>query len=453
MGISKFSKSIYKRENNKPFIITIAIIAVFMYNTISTYYNESIYKITEPTIEQEFMRELGDGWMTIYNGPAGNELQMNLFLVLSAGALLAIFSTVIYTREKGKNIACMFYSGGSYGDAFKFLLYNTMKSFSIGYVIGTIVGVIVSPLYNIIIYKMMGISGPIFTPLGVEGVTVAVLFVMIIMAASLTVDWGFIYRKDTLGLMTLDGAKNLGDKRSTKLHWSIVILLYLFPLIYVFIVGKVYGIQDHIGLLSYLSLSMLYWLVTYSLGDLMESLKKRKFMYKKGRIIYLGNALKTVKESFSYITIFLFVLIYTVNGVSGLIHEAGVKEGLALSLVGIGLCIAVSLGYKLNTEFEGIKDRAMQLRLIGFSDKQVLDCVKDEVISIFMFVIGIPLMILGTNLLAYAFQESFSYMFALGTMIGVCAPVVIVAVVITVYYEKGIRKTLKSKENISLEAA
>ncbi|MGL4849535.1 MAG: hypothetical protein ACRC28_11560 [Clostridium sp.] len=453
MGISKFSKSIYKRENNRPFIITIAVIAVFMYNTISTYYNEAVYKVTITGVPQEFITEFEEGWMNLYNGPTGNELQMNLFLVLSAGALLAIFSTMIYTKEKGKNIACMFYSGGSYGDAFKFLIYNTMKSFLIGYVLGTVVGALISPLYNLIIYKMMGVDGAIFIPLDSEGIVVSVLFMMIIIVASLMVNWGFVYRKDTLGLMKLEGASNIGDKRSTKLHWSVILGIYLLPFVYVLVVGKVEGVQDHVGILSYLSLGMLYWLITYSLADMMESFKQRKFMYKKGRIIYLGNALKAVKDSFSYITIFLFVLIYTVNSVAGLIHEQGIKESLALSLIGIGLCIAVSLGYKLNTEFEGIKERAMQLRLIGFSDKQVVKCVKAEVMSIFMFVIGIPLMILGANILAYAFQGSFDYSFGLGVMIGVCTPVVTIAIVISSYYEKKIKSDLSHKEKNEIKVA
>lgn len=444
MGVSEFSKRIYKEEkNNKPFIVTVMVIVMIMYNTINTYYNEDVYRIVDTGIRETI---LIDGYINKMTLSPETSLKVNLFSIIGAACLLIIFSATIYIREKGKNVACMFYSGGSYSEALIFLIYNNMKSFLCGVGIGIVGGIIVSPLYNIILYKLIGEEGEIFT-FYTEGIGILMLYLLVVIITAITLNWGFIYRKDTMGLLNLEAATKVGDKRGVKISWIIIVLLYMTPLIALIAFKKLDGVQDIVGILSYLSLGVLYWLITYSISDMVEAFKKREFMYKKNRIIYFGNAMKVLKESFAYMFIFLFMLIYTVNGVSDVIVEVGVKEGLAISLIGIGICMSASLGYKLSVEFKHIKKRTLQLSYIGFSDKQLIKCVKSEVMVTFLFTIFAPLVILLANLLGYAFQGDVTMGYAVIVMISVCVPIMGIASIMAIHYSNKIKINLEENKN------
>ncbi|WP_297631710.1 hypothetical protein [uncultured Clostridium sp.] len=436
MGVSKFSKKIYKGENNNnPFIMTVIVIVMIMYNAINTYYNEDVYKLVDTGIREIIRIE---GYVRKMDLLPETSLKMNLFSIISAACLLIIFSATIYIREKGKKVSCMFYSGRSYSDALIFLIYNSMKSFLWGIGIGGIGGILISPLYNILLYNLIGESGKIFT-FYIEGIGILILYLLLVITISIVINWGFVYRKDTIGLMNLGAVKKVGDKRSIKIPWIIIVVLYMMPIITLILFANINGVQDIVGMFSYLSLGIIYWLITYSVSDMFKSLKKRDFMYRKNRIIYLGNAMKVIKESFAYMAIFLFMLIYTVNGVSEVIGEVGIKEALAISLIGIGICVSASLGYKLSVEFRHIKKRALQLSYIGFSDKQIIKCIKSEVIVTFLFTIFTPLIILMANLLAYVFQGDVTIRYALAVMISVDIPIIGIAIIIAVYYSRKIK--------------
>lgn len=449
MGISKFSRDLYKRENieNKTFILAIGIIIAFMYNVINTYYNEMLIDLS-PGLTEITVNLMNGGTAGEYSmiQPLVGVVKGNIFIVLATASILIIFSSNLYTKEKSKNMACMMYSGGSFSDALKFLIHNSIKSFFIAIIGGITIGMLLSPLYNWIIYKSIGYEGQLFI-IEWEGIGLLVGFLVIILIATIAINWGFVYRNDVMGLMKIDSAKRIGDKRRWKMHWEIMIFLYMIPFILLLVLPKNKGIQGYIEVGSYISLVILYWLIKYGIEEIFQWLKVKEFMYKKNRIIYFSNAIKTIKDSFMYIFICLYCLIYTLDSIGDILDKPGLKENLGICIIGIGVCIAVSIGYKLIVEFKFIIGRSDQMRSIGFSKEEILECVNAEVLTIFSFVTMLPLLIVVANIFGYVIEGKVSSIYGFTVSLGILIPSYIIALGVSVFFKRKIERNLNSKNN------
>lgn len=449
MGIKLFAKKIYRGEKkeNKLFMGSMILIIAFMYNVMNTYYNEAIYDIAPGKMYVSYINKAGQA-TEIYQ-PIGNIIKTNIFLILGITCIVGVLMTAIFIKEKHADIACAMYSGGTYKDALNFLIYTTLRALVTASILGSILGMLASPIYNLFLYMLIGNKGAVFTFYS-EGFFNLILFIVLFIIAGLMINFGFVYRKDVMGLIRLSGEKRVDDKRLIKVPAIIYFLIYFAPVIYAITLPTIKGSNSLICVMSYGSVAVLYGMSKYGLDEAFAYMKKKKFMYKKNRIIYISGAIKAIKQSVPYMIVFIVSLVYTIDNISEMVEYNGVLENLTVCMIGTIAVISIGIGYKIIIEFKDIKIRANQLRQIGFSDEQIIKCVNSEVITIFAFTTIVPLAIIAGNLIVCSSVGILTIPYGITLMLGVVIPPNIVGFVCTTISSNVVKKALekKSKRNI-----
>ena len=428
MGIKLFSKKIYDSEikKNKSFILMMTATIIFMYGIISIYYNENIY----PNVREFKQISYWDQSQNLveFEYPVEGLMRTNLFFILAVATAVVILCTFKYIREKSKNIACIMYSGGGYREAFKFLVYTSLKSFSIATILGVLIGILISPINNFIIYKIVQNEGSLFT-FNLEGFLNVLLFIIIQFSTIVMINFGYIYRKDVMGLINIDGAKTLDDKRVIKIPNIIYIILYVLPLFYMLTFPD-YKDAGKISLvLSIISMLVLHGFIKYGLDGIYRSLKKRKFMYKGTRILYISNSVKTIKESYVYILLLMLTMLSAAYTMLGVLDFTGMKEIILICIMGSSIVISLSVGYKFIVEAREIESRAKQIRLLGFSNESILSCVTKEIILTFTLTNIIPLMILASTIYIFTISGLLSFEFGASLILSILIPSNVIGVI------------------------
>ncbi|MBS6043499.1 MAG: hypothetical protein KIA08_12495, partial [Clostridium baratii] len=229
MGIYNFAKKTFRADfkNSIFYILSIAMTTAFMFNAINLAYNSVIYSTKGDVVVGAPQNYYGVTSQVVYPIPLLQK--QNLMILVFVATLFAVICNKNHIKRKGKELAFIITNGASLVDVSRYLLYINGRTYIIGASIGILSGLVLTPIFNTIMYKMVGTEGPLFT-FDSEGLAIVAIYVAIQYGLIVALNFGYAYRKEIIDLMKVEKTKGLYDSRTVKVPGILFLIMYLIPI-------------------------------------------------------------------------------------------------------------------------------------------------------------------------------------------------------------------------------
>ncbi|ENZ00466.1 hypothetical protein HMPREF1092_02633 [Clostridium thermobutyricum] len=350
-----------------------------------------------------------------------------LIIILSVSFFVLYHANNYLIRIKSNELAIQVLSGASPYKLGFLLTIQTAILNCIGYCLGTILGIFISPILNIFIFGYFKFS------ISLNSLIYCFLFACLQTIILGLINQGFGYRNDIKALLGINEKKQFVSKRYEKTlklkHYMCFVLMFSIFIIF-FIPPDI--LKDLKELSSYIfMIPILGSLLFYNtfLPLYIDKIKKRKYLNHKTNIIVLSNfktsleknkivflALLSISTSFPIIPILL-------EG-SSLIFKFITLSFLVCILLVTFMIIFYGLSFLID-EIKALKT----LIVLGYSKKDLLKIIKDKIFLLYGTLLVLPLFItsvyiaflvlnLGFNLgLSLIFLGSYIGLFLISTSI------------------------------------
>ncbi|MGL6184920.1 MAG: hypothetical protein ACRC1T_06020 [Clostridium chrysemydis] len=433
MGIYSFTRNIFnseKKENNL-FTGVIIIISICLFNIINMIYNYNIYPksgYVERYVPASYYYP-----ETIAKLSLEYVMRENVLILLIFATVVIVLCNYIFIKKKSKSLAFLIYSGGSFVDALRFLLYTNLRSCFGGALVGCFIGFLISPLFNKVIYLIMGVDSSILF-FNLEVISVSVVYCLLQLIIVSFLDIGYVYRNDIMGLLKGEEERRLDDKRIIKIPVFLVLILISLPLIFAFTNPTFKGADGLLYLLTIISIISIFGL-NYIKEDLLNLLKRTGYLYKRKRMIYWSNGLSNVKEVNLFIILFVTSIVILLKAGMEIYNFQGMKENIIIVITLMSFIICTGIVYRCILNFSNVYSRAKKLDLLGFTKSEVLEIVRKEMIIVFTFLFGIPMIIILGNIIVYSLCKISEVSYGL-LLIGILLIPITISFIIVMNYTK-----------------
>lgn len=398
MGARKFAVRMLKIDfkKNLLYIISITVMTMIMLNAINMSYNTNIYtgeKIyvnidgyTPTIIENSELDNMGTPSVT-----AELMSKTNLFLLLCIASFYGILCNLNQLKSKGDETAFLLTNGATLGDVRSYLIVINGVSYAIGTLLGLGLGIITIPIFNIVMYKIMGITGGLFT-INSEAVLITVIYIIIQFALVIAINFGYVYRKEIIELFNLQKSVTYVDNRNVKVPGECFFIIFLASIAMMFYCYSMKGGEHAVLPISVFGILGLYGVLKYYIPKIILKLKKTKLIHKNHRRIYLSNYIYSLNNSIKYFLGTIIILNYLMSRMLNNIEIKGVKETTIFTIIASIIIVSVSLMYNLLIDTEDKMVIYKQLKMLGYRREEIKKVVRKE--TIVFFVLGMLLTLL-----------------------------------------------------------
>ena len=403
-------KTVFKESYR--YIAAIAMTMTFIFISINISYNEIIYMANLDPNETLVELMPGIGFSTpsieviVKPESVQNKVLLMTVLIIAAYTVIANNS---FLKKRVKEFAFLIANGGTSGDVFYYLRYMCTRVFligsSIGIIGGIIGGIIFAPLFNFILYKFLGVSGPIirYEPLALQA-SVGFLFVNLIYI--LIIGLSYIYQKEVIELINSNREKNVKDTRQFKFPSIIYFLVYLLPIVVVVMQESMGDMSGFAYVVVYISAIASVGVINLYIPSKISWINKRKFMFDKKRKIYVNEGIAKLRGSILYIIGIFCTINYFVDMILKYKDFGGTLGVIMYSIMACGIVIAITLMNKIIDEFDFIYENYKNLYKIGYSKNDVLSIAGRGLITNIVGVIVIPAIPICISIYVYIVNGS-----------------------------------------------
>ncbi len=361
------------------------------------------------------------------------------FIIIVFCAFMIIFANNFYISRKTKEIAIMTMSGSSFLQITMYLFYQNIIMTAIAFPLGIGIGSLLSMGVNQIIYQYMNMSAPFFyVPIKAIGDTI--ICILAIIGAQLLYASGFVYRKDIQYLLSQETRTQPVDDRIIKIPSLFYILLYFGGLI--ILVTTPYTPESAIfpccvGVLG------IGGMIKYYFGRFFKKLKDRKYLAHHLHLISLSNLYYSLTRAI------LLIGIYAVSVsamIAILISQQNNPREFITTIVGfivIVLLILASILYKYSMEASTRHMFYYNLYKLGYSFQQLLQIIKQEVISFYLVLVGLPMVYIVMTLIQAYIHNNIEMSFFIVIIFSQIIPAIIAGLLTYSTYKKSVLKVIE----------
>lgn len=313
-----------------------------------------------------------------------------IFSIVSIVILFTFFSNSYFIMGKSKEIATSLLSGANSYKISTLLFFQNFVVIALGSVAGYILGIVTSPIFLYIMFRGLGINGTVFD-ISLEGVwgTLAVILVQFFCVSY--GDFMYISSKEITELMKENRQVYKPDDRIVKTPKILYLIIYLIPIVTIFINPKKLDAAALIFINIVFSIYGTQGLIRYFLPEIILKLKKNKYINDKVRLISLSNLHYSLRK-LDFLVVILSISTITLIALSGLYsHSSSIKIISICSYITVIILMAMTILYKLMIEVNNRRYAFKQLRLVGYTLSQIKKIISQEVRIFYYMVIGIPL--------------------------------------------------------------
>lgn len=425
MGTLRFSLKMLKREYQKSLIYTLTLcltiaVTFLFFNIINNPYLIDKATFTGGTFSLPFSSILS-------------------FLIILFCGFMIIFANNFYISRKTKEIAIMTISGSDFIGSTLYLFYQNLIMTIIAFPFGIAIGAIVSIGVNQCIYPYIDVVAPLlYVPFSAVGDTVvcvcAIIFSQLIYAS------GFVYRKDIQYMLSQDKGNLLQDQRVIKLNPIVYILLYILGIVMIFTVEYTpinTLVPCFVGALG------IGGIVRYCFPILFQKLKKKFFLSNQIKLIAISNLFSSLRRAIMLIGMYA---VSSVLMIAIIIMQQDNPREMITATIGfivITVLLLVSIIYKYCMEATTRRESFYNLYKLGYTHKQLVSIVKQEVCMFYITIISLPFVFILLSLfLAYSHQVV-TLSFLLIIVIAMILPIILAALFTYVSYKKSVLKTME----------
>lgn len=425
MGIFRYAIRMLKKDliQCSFYILSMCCSIAVLFNMFNILYNENF-------------TAKGDSTYIIYSFIA--------VILLVVALIFIVFANLYFIYSKTKEFAIVVLSGRSVHElGFIILLQNIILGI-IGSALGIIVGVLLLPLSNSIVYNFVGLQ-PELWHFSKMGVLTLVLIMGMQFILMVLVDMGYVYRREISELVRETNEGYDVDKRTVKVNPNVYLIGYLLPIIVPIVVPMNISSRAGISLLLIIpSIAAIKGLFSFFIPQFILKLKEKIGAYDKVKLIALSNLHYSIrKASLLIITLVISISILTLLTLTSYDRPEIQIVCLATYIV-IVVFIAITIVYKMLIEVINRKNVFKQVLLLGYTRKEISKIIRNEVIYFFGIVILIPNLQFGVLFLLSVLDNIMHLRDAAILLGGLTVTFLIAAIITYIAYSSIIKKYIKS---------
>jgi len=342
----------------------------------------------------------------------GNGFGIAGLLTIFVAFAMSCYAAYYLATTKVKELGIMGISGASILQTATYAGIQNVIIEVIGSAIGIVLGVICSPILNLIMSNIFDMNNAIWN-ISLENIGLTLLIIIIQIVFSILVATGFSYRNSISDLLDYDRKNFIDDIRLVKFPTIVYWITYLISLVILYFIGseEESTLTDIIALIACINVSAI---IKQWIPQFMDKQRKRGAFYVKEKMIWAGNAVKLITRTGILLIIMMIGIVISqlpllkANEISN--SELFSYYFKAVSFL---LLLSFTLLFKIVTEINERRKEYKQINILGYSRKQIKNTIKCEVVVYFLiFTIAsmLPLCIIGISKVV---QTSLSLMYVL----------------------------------------
>lgn len=416
MGVFKYIFLTIKNDlkENYFYMITMTMSIAIIFVSFNIIYNEEI--VPQRSYEYTILSILG-------------------VVVLSVLILFMIFANSYYLEDKYKEYGVITLSGKSTFEIFIIISVRNLIMSLVAILLGCILGYIINPIIMRKVFQMINIENPT-SYVCTQSLAITIIMTIVECLVVFLINSGQIYKKKIKELIIKKKSSFIPNVKRSKMKMYIYIIFYFIPLISLLlpvsrkdiafvmlaaIVTSIFGIQG---------------VVRYVIPNALADYKNKNFITDKIKLIIISNLYTSIKRSTSLVLMYIITAVVTIV-VIGQYQEYSVINIFALaSFILVVVILNFTIMYKFFIEAYRRKENFEQLRLLGYSYKEISKIILTEVIAYYFIVnilvlIQITLVFLASNLAGFI-----SIMFVLKVLVQYISITVFFGIISLVGYKK-----------------
>ena len=317
-------------------------------------------------------------------------------LAFSIGALavyLGWYMNSIAMVSRNREFAIQLTAGLSKPRAFGLAAFQSFFIVGVSIFFGVIATFLLTPVLTTLLNSLTNLKFVTFG-FSLQGFGLALLMISLQTFVMIMNNGGLFYRAETIDIINLHKKETISDTKKKPLLALISVLATFSIFIGYFYASKYKAGIDLIRVVDSLATTSIFGLVglkLFAFPYLIDFLCKKKFLNKKMQLLTLKELSFSIKQSLALLILILIIpqlSVLSFNGV-GISPEASTLTRVALVL--FSLIVTMTITFKLT--LEGLKriDAYKTLKLLGFSNSEVLKIVKDKMILFTIYILVLPL--------------------------------------------------------------
>lgn len=421
MKIGQFSLYMLGKEKRKAFFYTLtcifSVMATFLF--INMIYNEALY-----------------GGLHINNYGQANKILPVMISFLTTVLIVAVnfFAYNFYLNSQTKEIGIFMLGGTKSFRIFKYLFVQNLVIFGIALVVGLPLGALLIPLTNLYMGKLSSIDIPLFNYSSTAFfATIAIMLLTLIYLA--IVATGFIYRNEIKELIGMQKEMKKKDGRMLDLPAMLYTILLFMPVLMIIFIRE----PEITAVMSFIAvLGGFKGFCRYVVPKWILKLQRRYLITHKLGLISSANFHQLLVQGCSIMQIFLIICIfmntYMINNVDNPTYLAVIS----VSYIMLTISVAMAMGYKILLETNHREITFKHLYKLGYTKNELSQIIRQEMLALFGFVLGILVVYIGATYLPYVLLGKMSIWFMLWNM-GIF---IIALIVVGIYGYRTYQKTM-----------
>ncbi|MGL4761684.1 MAG: hypothetical protein ACRCWG_09490 [Sarcina sp.] len=393
MGIKSFSRQMFSKtiKDSFSYICTVAITAMLVFVTVNISFNELIYG--NNTSELINVYKLMGRAMVEVQIPLGYiQKELILITILIVG-VFTVISNNTFLKKRINELAFIVMNGATTTEMSYYIRYMCSKMFVIASMIGLVLGIIFAPVFNLIMYNIVGIEGQVFLYYS-ETFVIVISFILVNYLYLMIASTAYVYRKEVDELMSDNREKTSKDTRMIKFPSIIYLILYICPL-FILILPKAYGdISGFVTVGVYISVLASIGVITMYIPRKLRTINNMAFMNHKERKIYINNAFIKLKNTIIYIAGMVISVNYFLSKILEFREHKDIVTILLFSMVICSVIIAVTLTNKIIEDCGINKKFYKDLSAMGYNKNELFKISLKEnktIILAIIFFVAVPI--------------------------------------------------------------
>lgn len=310
-------------------------------------------------------------------GKNSNDAAIAVFFLAILVCIFSFYANAYFIKSKSQEMAIEELNGMTSGTLARTLLFQNAVIEIIGGTIGILLGILFMPLFLKLMYSVMALKGSIWmlSPASIWG-TIAILFLQIGYVSM--GDYSYASTREIIDLMNINKKVRSQDVRHLKFDSRVYIILYLIPILSILICKKPTD-AAMMGIFNVVfTVFGIRGILNFYIPQKILKLKKEKYLKDKIKLIALSN----VQESMKKVKFIIATLIITTEVILCITSAFGdkpqIKTVCVISYVTAMIMIVSSLIYKTILDIDIRRHTFSQLRILGYTKKQLKTIVNEE---------------------------------------------------------------------------
>ena len=360
---------------------TYAISVIVIFNILNSTYDKEIFYSSDMS-----------GEVLISN--------MTIMLVIVIIAfLMCCYISNYYGTTKVRDIGIIGISGGAVEKTAIYIGVQNIILQGIGIIIGLLLAVLSSPIYNYFIKINLEIERPILY-ISPEAIGLTIVVIIIEFVMSVLVSTGFCYRRTILELMNYNRTTFERDKRLFKKPTAMYFITYILGLVSIY-----YLAGEKVGPVIWLNMIMCVGgamgTIRFGIPKYLDKKRKSGKLYDSERSVWSGNVINLIMKISPLMAFIMVAISSTIGPVLNSIDVSYSTIFITnIQLFSLLALLSFAIIFKMLIEINNRKIIYRNLKFIGYSDEKLKSIIKKEMFifySIFLVLTFIPLIIMGAS--------------------------------------------------------